>query len=157
MDSLTFKEGKKDACKKNEEPLTDWVWPVKECTKLPSAAFQTHILQSAHESSPPHNQLTEKKDYISYFKKIFNRIQLSSEFHFLVRSITWGKELIELFIIYFILFFKIKGHSTKKSVETFAGPLKFKFCRPTPKSICGHVSIKRLKNLWNLSSNALSK
>lgn len=26
--------------------LTDAVWPVKECTKLPSEAFHTHILQS---------------------------------------------------------------------------------------------------------------
>lgn len=31
----------------SQTSLTDALWPVKECTKLPSAAFQTHILQSA--------------------------------------------------------------------------------------------------------------
>ena len=31
----------------SQTPLTDALWPVKECTRLPSAAFQTHILQSA--------------------------------------------------------------------------------------------------------------
>lgn len=32
------------------------MWPVKECTKLPSLAFQTHILLSAYE----HNYKLDK-------------------------------------------------------------------------------------------------
>jgi hypothetical protein len=36
-----------DGDQKVQKTLTDSVWPVKECTKLLSAAFQTHILQSA--------------------------------------------------------------------------------------------------------------
>lgn len=39
--------------------LTDWVWPIKEWTKLPSEAFQTHILQSAKHKYIKHHNIVE--------------------------------------------------------------------------------------------------
>lgn len=35
----------------NYQLLTDALWPVKECTKLPSTAFHTHIRQSAFQET----------------------------------------------------------------------------------------------------------
>lgn len=62
--------------------LTDSVCPVKECTKLPSEAFHTHILQSATEkrimlsNMTSHNSRDKYRIHLSHNEKGHKKLEV---------------------------------------------------------------------------------